>query len=339
MCTNITIPRKSKDEALVSARTMDWCIRNPENSPLVNFVPRKQKFPEIDLPGEIHWKNKYGFIGAGYKLENFPVAYSDGLNEKGLSVASLWLACSEYPKPKKGEPLLYNMNLVSYVLGNFKNIQEVETALSKLTVVNITNLYPEVPALFHYIISDASGKHLIVEFIDGVMQTYTTDLGVLTNQPTYDWHLTNLNFYGNLSLKNNPDLFCGEEVTGSGQLGMPGDPSPQSRFIRAAFLRQTAFKPENTQQSIGLARLILQNLSVPIGTVIFQDPRFPEGTFDWTQWSVIRDHTNLGYYFYSDFNSTLYGIHLKQLDFKSSKQKQFPIYQPDWYENITKNFK
>ena len=230
---------------------------------------------------------------------------------------------------------------MSYVLGNFKTIQEVEAGLSKLRILSINEVYPNYPALLHFIFSDISGKHLIVEFVNGVMRTFINDLGVLTNQPTYDWHLTNFSMYGNLSLKDNPDLVCGEEVTGSGQLGIPGDPSPQSRFIRAAFLRETAFKPQTIQESIGLARQILQNISVPIGTVIFANPPapLPDISFDWTQWSVIRDHTNLSYYFYSDFNSTLYGIHLKDLELNSSKQKQIPIYQPDWYEDVTKKLK
>lgn len=180
---------------------------------------------------------------------------------------------------------------------------------------------------------------MIVEFIDGEMQIYTSKIGVLTNQPTYDWHITNLGFYGQLSLKDNTDMVCGEEVAGSSQLGIPGDPTPQSRFIRAAFLRQTAFQPENAQEAIGAARQILQTLSVPIGTVIIQSPPQAAGSFDWTQWSVVRDHTNLGYYFYTDFNSKLYGIQLKKLNLNSLNQRHIDIIQPDWYEDVSQQLK
>ncbi|WP_169513045.1 linear amide C-N hydrolase [Bacillus fungorum] len=342
MCTNISIPSKSKDIPLVSARTMDWCETDPTTtSTSLNFVPRQQSFPEMDLPDEIHWKNKYGFIGMGYKYKDFPIVYSDGLNEKGLSVAGLWLACSIYPKPQMETPLLYNTNFIPFILGNFKNIEEVKSILSKITIININELpqFANVPSLLHYIVSDASGKHLIIEFENGKMKTYTTDLGVLTNQPTFDWQSTNFYLYKNLSLKDNPSLFCGEEITGSGQLGIPGDPSPQSRFVRAAFLRQTIFQPKNTQQNIGLARQILQTLSVPIGTVILQNKDLPANSFDWTRWSVIRDHTNLSYYFYTDFNSNLYGIHMKKLNLNDSKQKQIDIHQPDWYEDVSTKLK
>ncbi|WP_082232926.1 linear amide C-N hydrolase [Halobacillus massiliensis] len=142
MCTNFSIPRKSGDEAQVSARTYDWCITLPQTQPVVNFVPRGQSFPEIDLPGEIKWKTKYGFIGAGDKKEGYPVAYYDGLNEAGLSAAGLWLSCSEYQKPRKGKCHLYNVNVVSYVLGNFKTIQEVKEGLSKLRILSVDEIYP-----------------------------------------------------------------------------------------------------------------------------------------------------------------------------------------------------
>jgi Penicillin V acylase and related amidases len=314
---------------------MDWFEATPA---IVNFVPREQSFPELNLPGEIHWKNKYAFIGAGFETERFPLSYSDGLNETGLSAASLWLSCSEYPRSEPDKPLIYNSSFVAYVLGNFKNIHQVEVELSNITIVNINELFPNAYSLVHYIISDAYGENLIIEFIDHKMLVYKTKMGILTNQPTYDWQLTNQTFYGQLSLNDNTNILCGEEVTGSGQFGIPGDPSPQSRFIRAAFLQQTAFKPQNTQEAIGMARQILQNISVPIGTVIIQSPPPIAGSFDWTQWSIIRDHTNPSYYFYSDFNSKLYGIHLGKLDLDAPKQKSIDIYQPGWYKDISLEF-
>ena len=136
-------------------------------------------------------------------------------------------------------------------------------------------------------------------------------------------------------MKNNPEIWWGEENYGSGQLGSPGDPTSPSRFIRASVLTQSVFEPQNTQQSIGLARQILETLTVPHGTVLDSNG----ADKDHTLWSVIRDHTNCNYYFYSDFNSKLFGIHLKQLDFEAAKQKQIIMIQPGWYEDITHAFK
>lgn len=332
MCTNISIPRQTKHHPLVSARTMDWV---EELRTSIEFVPRGQSFPEILEPDEIQWKNELAFIGAGPRSiapRQETRFYWDGLNEAGLSAASLYLACTEYPEAKRGTRILNNANVVSYVLGNCKNVKEAEAALSKLTIIETTAF--EL-ATFHYIISDASGNHVIVEFLDGEMKTYKTRLGVLTNDPPYEWHLTNLNLYEHLTLEDKCNTVCGEEFAGSGQLGIPGDPTSQSRFVRAAFLHQTAFLPDNLQQSIGAARQIIQTLSVPAGTVYL---RQYEGVYDWTQWAVIRDHTNLGYYFYTDFNSNLYGIHLKELDLDARRKVKISIDQPRWYQNITKKF-
>ncbi|WP_088226002.1 linear amide C-N hydrolase [Desulfosporosinus sp. FKB] len=327
MCTYISIPKQSNG-TVITARTEDWLIKLPS---IVNFVPCGQSFPEIKgyVP-QIHWENKYGFIGSGCKYERMPINYFDGLNEAGLSAASLWLGCSKFPEPKLDTPMLYNSNLLPYVLGNFKNIHEVEAALTKVTIISVN------PGnLQHYIFSDTSGKHLIVEFINEKMRTYTTEMGVLTNDPQLDWQRTNLSLYENLSLENNPNLFCGAELSGSGQLGIPGDPTPQSRFIRAAFLRQTAFQPQNTQEAIGIARQILQTLAIPSGTVLNNGSIT---IYDWTQWSAFRDHTNRSYYFNTDFNSKIYCIHLNKLDFDVSKQRRINIDQPDWYEDISKTF-
>ena len=184
MCTNISLQKK---DHVISARTMDWFEPFPT---VVNFVPRGQLFPDVELPGEIKWKNKYGYVGAGNSAGNF-LTYSDGLNETGLSAASLWLAGSKYPKPKLETNLLYNINLVNYILGNFRDINQVIKELSNLLVVNITEVVPSSRAPLHFIISDASGDHLIVEFIDEEMRTYTNKTGILTNDPSYDWQIAN----------------------------------------------------------------------------------------------------------------------------------------------------
>jgi choloylglycine hydrolase len=328
------------DDPLISARTLDWFATSVANNTshwVANFVPHGHSFPEANLPGEICWKNNYAFIGIGVEAKIIPILYADGLNEKGLSAAHLSLFSSKYPKPKANTPILYNFNLVPYILGNFKNIHEVREALSKLTILDTSVLLPkeDIATLLHYIITDAFGNSLIVEFVNGQMQMYTNKMGVLTNDPPYDWQLTNNQFYQQLSVNDVTTANCGEVFTSNGQLGIPGDSSSPSRFVRAAFLRRAAFSPANTQEAIGGGRQILQTLSVPIGTVVISDPALPEGSMDWTQWSVIRDHTNRGYYFYTDFNSNLYGIHLNHLNLNASKQKQIDIVQRDWYKDVT----
>lgn len=334
MCTNISFPIKSKDDPLISARTMDFV---QAVKTLVCVEPRNQSFPELPMPGEIEWANKYGFIGLLCTLPGTSVSgYVDGLNEEGLSAAGLWLDGSSYMTPKSDAPLLYHHNLVSYVLGNFKYVGEVKAALSRLTIVNATEYLPLMEAPLHFIFSDASGNHLIVEFINGEMKTYENKVGVLTNGPPFDWHLTNLNNYENLALVNNPKQIVGGEYYGSGQLGSPGDPTSASRFVRANLLHRSSFEPKNVQQSVGLAFQVIQTLSVPCGTIIMAGS---DNKYDWTQWSVIRDHTNRSIYFFTAFNSRLYAVHLKKLDLNVSQRRYIEIIQPAWYVDVTCHLK
>lgn len=330
MCTNISFPIKSKDNPVVSARTMDF-VQNIKTT--VNVEPRFQAFPKVALSGEIHWVNKYGFIGFMCTLPNSNVSnYVDGLNEEGLSAAALWLDCSSYPKTMSDKPVLYHYDMVSYALGNCSNIAEVKEAFLNLTIVDTAEAIPSAKAPLHFIFSDDSGNHLIIEFIHGEMKTYTNNIGVLTNDPSFDWQLTNLCNYENLKLENNPKQIVGGEYYGSGQLGSPGDPTSPSRFARADLLRHSTFEPKNTQQSIGLAFEVLQTLSVPCGTSILVGT---DNEFDWTQWSVIRDHTDRSIYFWTAFNSRLYGIHLDKMDLSDSERKQIDVIQPNWYVDVT----
>jgi choloylglycine hydrolase len=335
MCTNISIPRKTKDEPLITARTLDFGKQIPTT---LKFMPRQQSFPKVALPDEIKWKNKYGFLGMAANLYHIPsISYIDGMNEVGLSAAALWLPGSDYPKARPGTPVLYNISLVSYVLGNFRDVDEVAEALTRITVIeaNKSKVSLTHPPL-HFIITDAQGKHLVVEFMNGEMQTYRSKSGVLTNAPSYDWHLTNLSNYENLSVNNNPSNWWGQEINGSGQIGAPGDATPPSRFIRAEFLDQTAFQPANLQENVGVHLQILQTLVVPHGTVLNSDS---EAEADYTQWSIVRDHSNRSVYFCTDFNNTLYGIHLDKLNFNSREPRQIDIVQPNWYFDISDCFR
>lgn len=331
MCTNLTIQNKLRDKPMISARTMDFV---PELKTKIYFYPREQSFPETAQPGEMKWINEYGFITMTHTYPGVPGhGFSDGLNEEGLSAAALWLEITKYPEPEHDKHMLYNINLVSYILGSFKRVDEIINVLKDITVADFSRVSKEARLPLHYIISDITGKHLIIEFINGEMKTYMNETGVLTNEPAYDWQQQNLFNYENLKLINNPKPCWGDELYGSGQIGMPGDPTAVSRFVRAEFLSQNEFHPKNIQESIGAAFQIIQNLAVPCGTVYLSGEK---DKYDWTQWCVIRDHTHRSIYFYSAFNSRLYGIHMKELDMDDFKKRYINVIQPNWYVDVTR---
>jgi choloylglycine hydrolase len=144
----------------------------------------------------------------------------------------------------------------------------------------------------HLAIHDAQGGDLVIEFVGGGMHVYDNPVGVLTNSPTFDWHLTNLRNYVGLSNVNaNPITLAGFTVSptgnGTGLAGIPGDVTPPSRFVRATVLSEVVTSAKDAHDAVNQAFHSLDLVSVP---------RFVVAEGDYTQWSVARDHDNLVYY-------------------------------------------
>ena len=120
------------------------------------------------------------------------------------------------------------------------------------------------------IVHDASGKSLVIEYVGGKLNLYDDPLGVITNSPGFDWHMTNLRNYVNFSLDNHPPIQLGSVKLapfgqGSGMLGMPGDFTPPSRFVRAVAFSQSVLEPKTGDEAVLTAFHILNNFDIPRG--------------------------------------------------------------------------
>ena len=125
---------------------------------------------------------------------------------------------------------------------------------------------------FHYTLHDASGASIVIEPVNGTLKVYDNPLGVMTNAPTFDWHLTNLKNYVKISPVNaEPITIDGQTIAsfgqGSGLLGIPGDPTPPSRFIRALGYTMSAKRLPSGIQSVRLAEHILNDFDIPLGFI------------------------------------------------------------------------
>jgi choloylglycine hydrolase len=334
MCTTFSLYLKgSNSPDVITARTMDFA-RDLKTQ--VKVIPQGQSFPSLEntpLKNPLKWQNKYGYVSMECNL-GLPTATatSDGLNEAGLSVAALWLPDSVYASSESATtPTIYNSCLPDWILGNFDSVAAVQYALENITVINIKERFP-VHIVLHYVISDQDGNNLIVEFTNGQLQTYEPDNAVMTNAPTYNYQLVNLDNY-DLSLTSNPKVVWGQEVNGSGCYGMPGDFSPPSRFVRATTYRQAIdnYTPQNKQEAIALTTRILQNCLVPMGTIKAAN----NGDLDYTQWGVVRDQKELVYYFFSTFNINLFAVDLKQFDLSQGTPQTMPLIQDQWVSYLT----
>jgi len=340
-CTNILI--SAKDDTNIVARTMEF---GPDLHSNIMLSPKGRQFETKRKDGTktLSWQAKYGFVY--FSIFQFPHAI-DGMNEKGLSLGGLYLpGYTKYqtvPTNKEKTALPY-MWFGDWVLSNFATVDEVKAALKNIYVYENPIFIKKKKTVFplHFIITDAKGKSITVEFIDGQMKVTDNVNGILTNSPPYDWQLNNLKNFANLTPYSPEEIILyGYGYSGTGQgagaVGLPGDYSPPSRFVRMNFLSQTAFKPKDAKEALNVAQHILNNVDIVDGAV--RGSKKSATIPDKTQWTVFKDLTNRVLYFKSYDNTTLQAIDLKQLDLsENAKVLKMPVKHQQIIINVTKQF-
>jgi len=332
-CTGITL--KSDDGSTVVARTIDWSGAKLNNMYVVS--PRNHTVRSITPDGPdtgLEFTGKYGFVGLGMEEVEFVV---NGINEAGL-VAELFYfpAYGEYPSFDRADisNTLADFQVVSWMLANFATLDEIQNAIQNVRIVNIE---PSASTV-HWRITDASGRQAILEIVDGKPVFYNSEIGVLTNAPGYPWHVTNLNNYVNLNpgpagpTKLGP-LTLRAFGAGSGFRGLPGDFTPPSRFVRAAFLSSFNIPLKTGYDASMHAFHILNNFDVPLA-VQFKEGRPPVDMPSATQWTVAIDIKNRMIYYRTMYNSALRSIDMKNINFETVAFQSHPLDVVP-YETIT----
>ena len=322
-CTGITL--KSKDGITVAARTIEWAESVMNN--LYVVVPRNQELQSLTPSGMdgVRFKSKYGFVGLAVEQKEFMV---EGVNEKGLSAGLFYFP--NYGKYQPFDPMekdksLADFQVVSYVLAKCSSINDVKRELEKVRIINIDPRSSTV----HWRFTEPSGRQVVLEIVDEVMHFYENPLGVLTNSPGIEWHWTNLNNYINLQPGNAPEHSFGPLAMksfghGSGMLGLPGDFTPPSRFVRAAFFQLTAPQQPNAEGCVFQAFHLLNNFDIPAGTELPMGKAsvdLPSAT----QFTVATDTGNRMIYYRTMYNSTIRCIDLKAIDFSQVKYQSYPL--------------
>ena len=322
-CTGITLV--SKDGARVLARTIEWGGSNLNSRYVV--VPRGYTQP-ILLPGGKQgtlFTAQYGYVGFAVEQEIF---VAEGMNEAGLSAGLFYFpGYGQYPEydPQQKSTTVADLQLVPWILGRCRTVEEVEAAVRELRVVSID---PRASTV-HWRFADVSGRQVVLEIINGQPRFYENKLGVLTNSPGFDWQMTNLNNYVNLIPGMAPSQqLDGVTLTsfgnGSGFLGIPGDITPPSRFIRAAFYQATAPRQETGQQTAIQCFQILNNFDIPIG-IEFAPDQTPVDIPSATQWTSATDMTNRIIYYRTMYDSAIRSIDLRKINFARVKYQTEPL--------------
>jgi len=321
-CTGITL--KSADGANLVARSVEWA--NGESPSDYMIVPQGYE-QQSALPDGTHdgmkFGAKYGFVGLA--SEDYVI---EGLNEAGLSAGLFYFPkYGSYPvyNPNQKDITLSDTQFVAWVLGNFETVDSIIDALSTITVVATD---PRAQTL-HWRVADKSGRQIVIEYINGIPMVYENKLGVLTNSPGYEWHISNLSNYINLHPGGVDEHAFGNISVaplghGTGLLGLPGDATPPSRFVRAAFYQTSAPVRDTAEQTVEQAFTILQALTIPIGSQFTKTQQVPEIPSA-TQWTAVTDMTNGRLYYTTMFNPTIRKFDLNRIDFSTVSYQIHPL--------------
>ena len=327
-CTNVV--QTAQDGSVIVGRTMEF-VPDLESEILVSPVGRTFK---SDLGNNLSgksWEAKNGYVYLNGFKQKFTV---EGMNTKGLAFGYLYLPdltkYQEIDQDKLANNIPYYY-LGDYILGNFETVEQVKDALKNIRVVSTPLQIPgheDVVFPLHATITDAKGNTLVIEFINGEMKVYDNNIGVLTNAPAFDWQITNIQNYVNLSpylpeqIIINGYTFDGMGQ-GSGMIGLPGDTSPPSRFIKMSILDETVLPAENADKAVVLIAHMLETVFIPKGFV--RGKRIDEKEYEITQWSVIEDLKNNKLYYNSYQNPDYKVINLNQIDFTNAPSKGIPV--------------
>lgn len=323
-CTGITLT--VKDGSKVVARTIEWGGSNLNSQYVI--VPRGYEQSSYIPGGQqngMKFTARYGYVGLAVEQKEF---IAEGLNEAGLSAGLFYFpgyGKYEAYNPANQSTSIADLQLVAWILGNCSTVDEVVKAIKTVHVVAID---PRASTV-HWRITDTTGRQVVLEIIEGEPRFYESKLGVLTNSPGYEWQLTNLNNYVNLypgsaEPKEFGDIKLASFGAGSGFLGMPGDVTPPSRFVRAAFYQTTAPQQPTAIVAVNQSFQILNNFDIPIG-IEFQAGQTPTDIPSATQWTSSADLANRMLYYRTMYNSAIRCLDLKAIDFSRVKYQAHPL--------------
>lgn len=323
-CTGITL--KPKDNSLIVARTIEW--GGSEMTNLYTVIPHghtQRSFVPGGQKDGLEFTATYGYVGLAVEEPEYVV---EGMNEAGL-VAELFYfpGYGQYVEydPAYADQTVSDFQLVSWMLSEFATIDQIRDAIGDIRIVGIDPRSSTV----HWRITDFTGRQVVLEIIGGVPHFYENTLGVLTNAPGFEWHMTNLNNYVNLKPGTaGPTKLGNIEMTafgsGSGMLGIPGDVTPPSRFVRAAFYQSTAVPQQTAYAGVMQAFHILNNFDIPVG-VEFPIGQVPVNMPSATQWTAVIDMTGRKIYYRTMYNSVIRSIDLKTIDWDSVAHQVHPM--------------
>jgi len=334
---------KAKDGNITIGRSMEFGVDLKYD---LIVVPRNRPFfsPSPVSKSGLKWSTKYGYVAVASMGMDFGV--SDGLNEKGLAVGVLWYESDmqyQTVAPSDSSYALAQAMYSDWVLGNFATVEEVREATAKIKVFMFSDpAKMNAPLTVHFIVYDATGGCIVVEYDKGACNIYDNTLGIMTNSPSLPWHYTNLRQYIGLENTNPIPIKAGglnfsPTGHGDGMFGIPGDFTPPSRFVRLAMFEKFVTRQANAPANLTLCQHVINTFTIPFGIIVDKDSDGNLVASESTQWVTFRDLTNKIFYFKTYENPSLRKIDLTGLDFSGRDIKRISMYgTTQTFEDLSK---
>lgn len=314
MCTAISW--KTKDHYF--GRNLDYDYSFEES---VTVTPRRFPF---------HFRKKetmeshYAMIGVAFVTDGYPL-YHEATNEKGLSMAGLnFPGNAVYHDEMDGKDNVTQFEFIPWTLGQCATVKEAKLLLDNMNMLNIAFRDDLPVADLHWIISDRDSS-ITVEFVKEGLKVYDNPVGILTNNPPFDIQLFQLNNYMHLSTEKpensfSKDLALEPYSRGMGAMGLPGDLSSSSRFVKAAFTKMNSVSGESESESISQFFQILGSVAQQRGCV-----HMGGGKYEITIYSSCCN-TDKGIYYYTTYeNSQISGVDMHKEDLDGSSLAMYPL--------------
>lgn len=318
MCTSITYTTNDH----YFGRNLDLEISYNEQ---VTITPRNFLFVYRKAPKQ---ESHYAIIGMAAVVDNYPLYY-DATNEKGLSMAGLNFPGNAHFFDEDAEKTnITPFEFIPWILSQCKNVEEARTLLADINLVNI-NFSEELPlSPLHWILADQKTS-IVIESVAEGLKIYDNPIGVLTNNPTFDYQLFNLNNYRSVSpttLKNHfsDELDLSVYSRGMGGLGLPGDLSSASRFVKVAFTKLNSVKATTEQESVSQFFHILKSVEQQKGLCDVGN-----GKFEYTIYSSCCN-VDKGIYYYTTYtNSQINAVDMTKEDLDSTELLTYPLIEEE----------
>ena len=318
-CTGISLT--AADGSYIQARTIEWAYGALKSEYVI--IPRGEALQSYTPTGMngLKFKARYGVVGLAVVEREF---IAEGINEAGLSAGLFFFpryGSYESYEAMDNPRTLADLQVVQWMLTQCATIDEAMEAVKRVRIVAL-----EKTAVVHWRIGEPSGRQVVMEIVGGEVNFYENTVGVLTNAPGYEWQVTNLENYVNLRPGSAQSYQLGgvtlEPNGGStAMLGLPGDFTPPSRFVRAAFFRNTAPQRATGVDTVLEAFHLLNNFDVPIAIENPTEHNLPSAT----QWTSAIDLTSRTVYYKTAYNSTIRSISLDNIDFARVKYASYPL--------------